>query len=112
MQDQRFARRGLQAPEAISSQTVVWLASLPVDIRPLLLPVQYTRITNALCRLWGTPDQCLRYLEDLLTDRRGDRQGFILDIAMELAGLKNHYETEVRRVPQTAWEQIIEHRLS
>jgi hypothetical protein len=36
-----------------------------------------------------------RYFEDLLTDTRGNRQGFPLGILMELSALKDYYQGKV-----------------
>jgi len=101
-----IARRRPQAPETLNAETIRWLAGLPADVRPNVFPIQYTRIANRLARVWPTPSACLDYFDELLTDRRGGRQGFAFDIALELAGLKDHYETVVHPTPQTAWELI------
>ena len=106
--DPRSLRRGAGTPEPIAAQTVRWLASLPEDIRPQQLPESFTHVANKLGHVWEQPETCLAYFDDLLLDRRGGRRGFPLDVAMELAGLKNHYETVVRQVPQTVWELIID----
>ena len=106
------AARHAQAPEPLAPQTERWMAVLPPDVQPLNLSVKYARIANRICRLWQSPAECLRYLEDLLMDRRGNRHGFELDIAMELAGIKDHFETQVSHVPQTTWDQIIERQLA
>lgn len=108
--DMWLARRRQETPEKINGATIAWMASLPADIRPQILSVRHTRIANELGRLWDNPGACLSYLEQLLVDRRGNRQGFALEVAMELAGLKNHYETVVRPMPQTAWDQIVSHQ--
>jgi len=49
----------------------------------------------------------LEYLDDLLIDRRGGRQGFPFDVALEIAGLKDYYETSIHPTAQTAWDLII-----
>ena len=110
--DAPIARRRSLSPETVNLQTINWLAGLPSDLRPRLLPVQFTHVANTLGHLWSRPDDCLAYFEELLLDRRGNRSGFPLKVAMELAGLKNHLETQIRHVPQTAWEEIIERRIA
>jgi hypothetical protein len=72
-----------------------------------LVPIEYVRIANALARAWSAPRACLEYFDDLLIDRRGGRQGFPFDVALELAGLKDYYETEVHPTSQTVWDLII-----
>jgi len=102
-----IARRRPQPPEVLASETIKWLASLPSDVRPTALPSQYLRIANALARVWSDHRKCLEYLEELLIDRRGGRQGFPFEVALEIAGLKDHYETAIHPTAQTAWEVII-----
>jgi hypothetical protein len=105
--EEMIARRKLQPPESLQSDTIRWLASLPTDVRPTALPIQFVRIANALARVWGDQRRCLEYFDDLLIDRRGGRQGFPFDVALEIAGLKDHYETVVHPMAQTAWDLII-----
>lgn len=102
-----IARRKPQPPESLQTETIRWLASLPPDVRPTALPIQYVRIANALARAWGDQRRCLEYFDELLIDRRGGRQGFPFDVALEIAGLKDHYETVVHPMAQTAWDLII-----
>jgi hypothetical protein len=105
-----IARRRPQPPEALVGDTIKWLAGLPSDVRPSLLPIHYVRIANALARVWSNPRACLQYFEELLIDRRGGRQGFPFDVALELAGLKDYYETAIHPTSQTVWDLIIESR--
>ena len=104
------AGRQAQPPEALLGDTIKWLAALPQNVRPTSLPIQHVRIANALARLWSDHRRCLEYLEELLIDRRGDRQGFPFEVALEIAGLKDYYETEVHPTAQTAWDLIITRR--
>jgi len=109
--DEIIARRRPQPPETLAPETVRWLAGLPSDVRPRALPIEYVRIANAIGRVWSNPRACLLYFEELLMDRRGDRHGFSFDVALELAGLKDHYETVVYPTQQTVWDLIIaQHR--
>jgi len=102
-----IARRRLQPTETLGNETIRWLAGLPPDVRPSALPIQFVRIANALARTWSEPHACLEYLDELLIDRRGDRRGFPFDVALELAGLKDYYETTVHPTSQTVWDLII-----
>ena len=106
-----IARRRPQTAEVLLGDTIKWLAGLPYDVRPSLLPTQYARIANALARVWPTPRACLQYFDELLIDRRGNRQGFPFDVALELAGLKDYYETAVHPTSQTVWDLIVATRL-
>jgi hypothetical protein len=105
-----IARRRPQPPETLLSDTIRWLAALPPDVRPTALPTQFVRIANALARIWSDHRRCLDYLEELLIDRRGSRQGFPFDVALEIAGLKDYYETTIHPTAQTAWDLIIARR--
>lgn len=100
-------RRPQPASESLAPDTIRWLAGLPGDVRPRQLPIQFPRICNALARYWGSPRECLAYLDDLVLDRRGGRTGFVFDIALEIAGLKDHFETTVFPTQQTVWDLII-----
>lgn len=100
--------RKTPAEEMLSPGTVRWLAGLPPKARPRLLPIHFARITNALSGKWTARSECLSYLDDLLIDKRGSRCGFPLGVLLELAALKNYFETRLHPEPQTAWDQIAE----
>jgi hypothetical protein len=100
------SRRRPQVDEPLGPDTIKWLAQLPGGTRPRELPVAFTRIANRVARVWGDPAACLACFDDLLIDQRGTRRGFPMSIALELATLKDYYETKVHPVPQTAWECI------
>jgi hypothetical protein len=107
--EQIIARRRPQADEPLLPETVRWLATLPGDVRPRQLPIEFTRICNGIARNWDSPRDCLGFLEDLLIDRRGGRTGFSFNVALEIAGLKDHYETVIHPTQQTAWDLIMVH---
>lgn len=96
--------------EMLSTDTLRWLFDLPRQVQPQRLPVDYPRITNTLAQRWKSPREFLAYLDDLLLDRRCTRAGFSLEVAFELAVLKNYYETVVFPTQQTAWDQVIHRR--
>jgi hypothetical protein len=104
--DDVIERRRQQPLEVLLGETIKWLAGLPAEVRPTSLPIQYVRITNTLARVWPDHRRCLQYLDDLLIDRRGGRQGFAFDVALEIAGLKDYYETTIYPTAQTAWDLI------
>jgi hypothetical protein len=101
------ARRSTQSEEALQSESVRWLAALPSEVRPRRLPIEYARIANELARLWGTPKNCISCLNELLIVRRGTRAGFATETALELAHLKNYYETVLHPSTQTVWDEIV-----
>ena len=71
------------------------LASIASEARPTQLAAKFPRIVNRMASLWKSPRQMDRYFDDLLTDTRGNRQGFPLAILMELTTLKDYYLTNV-----------------
>lgn len=72
-----------------------WLRSLPEQVRPIALANQYPRIANVLALDWSKPAVCRRYLDDLLIDhRRGDRNGFPLDVHRELETLRDYCDSQ------------------
>jgi len=105
-EDDFVVRRRPQSAETLSAETVQWLAALPPSVKPTLLPIEFVRIANALSRRWGTPSACLAYFDDLLINKRGPRRGFSIGIVLELAGLKNYFQTFVHPAPQTVWDEV------
>lgn len=105
----RTARTGGPADEqpALSGAAVVWLNELPERVRPVKTCARFPRIGNRLAELWDQPDACEAFFDDLLLDRRGDRQGFPADVAFEIAALKSYFETAVHPSRQTVWDDII-----
>lgn len=94
-------------PEQLKLQVEAmrWLLDLPAPVRPLKLSRQYARIVNRLAQLWSEESSCRRYLDSLMLDERGGRQGFQLEIVMELGNLLNYYDElhPVRSAPVWEW---------
>lgn len=103
-------RKGGQQDEsdAMSAEAVLWLHELPESVRPKKTCARFPRIVNRLASVWGNATACSGYFNELLLDRRGDRQGFPMEIAFELAALKNFFETAVHPSQQTIWDDIIQ----
>jgi hypothetical protein len=80
-----------------------WVSQLPPEIRPRELVVQYARIANKLAELWRYPLVCEKYLNELMLDERGDRQGFPQAVAQELTRLHAYYTTHVIKQHYTVW---------
>lgn len=70
--------------------SVRWLFQLPKEILPKTLAREYPRIINQIADLWENPDACVKYLDALLMDDRGTRQGFPKKIVFELTRMKVH----------------------
>lgn len=95
-----------QPDQALQLETLRWLGNLPDAVRPKSLPVEFPRIANSLCDRWSEPKACLEYLDDLVIDHRGNRTGFPGNNALEIAALKNFFETDIFPTNQTTWEHI------
>ncbi|RZI42786.1 hypothetical protein EGT07_12410 [Herbaspirillum sp. HC18] len=87
----RARHPGTQKTEELAPASFKWLATLPRDVRPDNLANQYPRIANRIAEIWKKPLQCERYLDDLMMDMRGDRQGFPRAVAAEIAALKVYF---------------------
>src|SRR6266705_3805080 len=71
------------------------LASIEEPARPKVLAASFPRIVNRMSKLWKIPREMDRYFEDLLSDTRRNRQGFALNILIELSTLKDYYKAKV-----------------
>ena len=80
-----------------------WLAALPKEVRPNSLAKQFPRIANRLAEIWKRPLQCERYIDDLMIDLRGGRQGFPPSVAAEIATLKVHFLRTTNTVHFGVW---------
>jgi hypothetical protein len=93
MRERAFARRRRLAPATDPLPTTFkWLARLPPSVQPLALFRRYPRIANLMGGTWDDPRSFRPYLDDLLTDRRGNRKGFPREILRELLALRLYYE--------------------
>jgi hypothetical protein len=70
--------------------TARWAEGLPSEVQPLGLLQRFPRIANDLARVWHDDTELQLHLDDLLTDRRGGRQGFPPDIHHELLMLREY----------------------
>ncbi|HEY0847859.1 MAG TPA: hypothetical protein VGE12_21010 [Noviherbaspirillum sp.] len=87
----------------LAPATFKWMASLPSKTRPYELAKQFPRIANRLAETWPRPVHCERYLDELMMDSRGDRQGFPADVAAEIAALKVHFLRAASTVHYGVW---------
>lgn len=88
----------------LSAAGFAWLASIEESARPIKLAAAFPRIVNRMAKLWKTPREMDRYFDELLEDTRGHRQGFPLNILMELSTLKDHYQAKVFPTRRDAWD--------
>ncbi|MEK6593279.1 MAG: ankyrin repeat domain-containing protein [Pseudomonadota bacterium] len=72
---------------------------------PHSLESKFKRILDKIAELWGTP-MLDEYFEDLLIDKRGDRQGFPADVMRDLFflhGLHERLMRSRRTEPEDIW---------
>jgi hypothetical protein len=97
-----FDPRGLRRAQPLNQplpSTVRWIETLPSAIRPRSLLRSFPRIANALARGWNDPANASSYLDSLLHDRRGGRQGFPADVQAELMTLHDYVDGRYRGLP-------------
>ena len=80
------------------------LAYIEETARPKELAAAYPRIVNHMAKLWKMPREMNHYFEELLTDTRGKRKGFSLNILMELSTLNDYYKTKMRTATRDVWD--------
>jgi hypothetical protein len=88
---QRRKRKGMPTNELLKP-TVKWAATLPRSVQPLALMRQFPRIANQLAAVWSETPSVRSYLDGLLVDDRGHRQGFPQDVLSELISLQLYHE--------------------
>jgi len=101
--------RAPAAPRVLAEEAALWLQQLPSHAQPRRTAAQFPHIVNALASSWQTPQRCRAYLEQLLLDQRGNRQGFPKAVASELAVLKDYYDSVVHPTQQRVWDEIVSH---
>ena len=71
-----------------------WLDGLPADVRPVRLAEKYPRLVNLIALEWSDRDALAKLMSELLTDHRGNRKGFAVEILRELNALRAFYYRE------------------
>lgn len=72
--------------------TAQWLNGFPSRVVPANCAEHYPRIVNRIHQLWTSPAHLKMYLQDLVLDKRGGRQGFPHGIAEELEVFRQYCE--------------------
>jgi hypothetical protein len=88
---QRRKRKGTPTNEVLK-QTFKWAATLPPSVQPLALMRRFPRIANQMAAVWSETRSVRSYLDSLLVDDRGHRQGFPQDVLRELLSLRLYHE--------------------
>ena len=100
-QDQRRSRGPGQFAQPLPA-TLRWTQMLPREVQPCVLLRQFPRVANSLARTWSDPRASAKLLDDLVTDRRGHRQGFPPAIQHELLRLQDFLENRFPGVMRRA----------
>jgi hypothetical protein len=111
--DRKLYEQLRKAPTSVdlelTEEAKQFVASLDLNVRPIETAKQFPRIVNRIASLWKKPFLMDGYFEDLLIDKRGNRQGFPLRIAGEITALQAHYSTIVSpktsETIETMWER-------
>ena len=91
----------------LSEEASLFLASLPAEVAPAKLADAFPHIANKIASLWKIPRQLDPYLDSLIIDDRGGRQGFPAPIAWEILRLKDYYQSVVYPMPSSRWDSVI-----
>ncbi|MEO8135989.1 MAG: hypothetical protein ABI831_18690, partial [Betaproteobacteria bacterium] len=90
--DGKWRDRRVGAPSEVPlPRTMEWADRLPANIRPRELLRSFGRIANQLAATWDDQAATHAYFDQLLVDRRTDRQGFPSAVKAELRALSESY---------------------
>jgi hypothetical protein len=96
-------RRSSEPASGLLRPTAAWASALPAEVQPTALMARFPRVANLVAVLWKDPDSLRRYVDDLLVDKRGNRQGFPLDVLREIFELRSYYD-ELHPPTLRPWE--------
>jgi hypothetical protein len=74
-------------------RTLMWVANLPLSVRPVALLRHHARIANVIAATWGHPTSLRSYMDCLFSENHGTRHGFPPEVLLELVALKRHHDT-------------------
>ena len=101
-----WAKRRMSEPASgLLKPTFAWASTLPVEIQPRALLYKFPRIANLIAVMWRDANSLRRYMDDLLVDRRGDRNGFPVEVLRELFQLRAHYD-QLHPDGNLPWEAV------
>jgi hypothetical protein len=100
-------RAGRDCDDALTGTARHWLRRLPSRRRPLRLCELHPRVANRIAWCWHDPALADQVLDDLLTDRRGGRQGFAAPVVRELQRLRDFNDHQrVESAPVGLWRLV------
>jgi hypothetical protein len=100
-----LGRRLSEPANGLLKPTFTWASKLPPEVQPRTLLYRFPRIANLIATMWEDPNSLRRYIDDLLVDKRGSRQGFPLEVLRELFQLRAYYD-ELHPDQTRPWEAL------
>jgi hypothetical protein len=97
----RYGRRRSDEPRStagrptLNEEAIALLQVLPPPMRLVALRNGFARIVNHIAAIWDDAQAFDRYVDSLLVDTRGKRQGFPLPVVAELAELRAYHRGHV-----------------
>jgi hypothetical protein len=88
--DDLLVARAVLAASVVLPRGREWSNELPSHLRPINLIEQYPRIVNFIALEWDNPTAVCKYLDDLLMDYNGTRDGFADEVRHELRILDDY----------------------
>ena len=73
----------------LSAQATQFLSTLEGSAYPQALVDKYPRIVNSIVAARNDPVELKNYMQSLLRDARGGRQGFPLDVLMDIQAMSD-----------------------
>ena len=102
--DSDWTKRRMSEPaNGLLKPTFAWASTLPLEIQPRTLLYRFPRIANLVAAMWQDPNSLRRYVDDLLVDKRGTRQGFPVEVLRELFQLRAYFD-EMHPDTSLPWE--------
>ena len=80
--------------------------SLSVASQVEVLGVRFPHVLNRLVQVWQHTSETEEYLNGLMVDTRGNRQGFPLQALNEIAALRDHHRQRLAPQPQDVWSDL------
>jgi hypothetical protein len=73
--------------KVLRSETHLWIRSIPWPVQPKHLCRAHPHLANRLAQCWGSHAQVMKFMDDVLVDRRGHRKGVSDKVRLELTRL-------------------------
>ncbi len=85
------------APVGALAPRTQWLFdSLPYAYRLMATRQRFPHVLERIAAQWESPARLLSVFDELMIDRRGNRQGFPFETMIEIANLRDYYVHQVR----------------